>query len=88
MSRIVMVLTSSSGGGALERLTGFWFEELAAPYWEFRDAGHEVHLASIKGGAPPIDPASLDAEAVTESVRRFRGDDKAVAALEQTTPVA
>jgi putative intracellular protease/amidase len=50
------------------------------------EAGSEVEIASIAGGAPPIDPKSLDNP--PESVRRFQGDETAMAALEGTRPVA
>lgn len=84
MSTVVIALTSHDGDGALGRPTGAWFEELATPYWAFLDAGHDVTLASVAGGSPPIDPASLAPEAITASVRRFRADRNAIAALDRT----
>jgi putative intracellular protease/amidase len=33
-------------------------EELAAPYYVFKDSGVEITLASPKGGRPPLDPKS------------------------------
>ena len=59
MSRILMILTSHDQLGDTGRKTGFWLEEFASPYYVFTDAGHEVTLASVDGGAVPIDPASL-----------------------------
>jgi putative intracellular protease/amidase len=43
--KILMVLTSHDQLGDTGRKTGFWLEELAAPYYAFRDAGAEVVLA-------------------------------------------
>ena len=40
----------------LDEMTGFWLEELVAPYHVFKDAGAEVTLASPKGGRPRFDP--------------------------------
>lgn len=51
--KILMVLTSHDRLGDTGRKTGFWLEELAAPYYVFKDAGAEVVLASPKGGVRP-----------------------------------
>jgi putative intracellular protease/amidase len=56
--KILMVLTSHDTLGNTGRKTGFWLEELAAPYFTFKDAGVEIVLASPKGGQPPLDPKS------------------------------
>jgi putative intracellular protease/amidase len=56
--KILMVLTSHDQLGDTGRKTGFWLEELAAPYYVFKDAGAEIVLASPKGGQPPLDPKS------------------------------
>jgi len=82
--KILMVLTSHGKLGATGRRTGFWLEEFAAPYYAFKDAFAEVTLASPLGGQPPLDPASDDPASQTESIRRFKADDKAQAALAQT----
>ncbi len=56
--KILVVLTSHDRLGDTGRKTGFWLEELAAPYYAFKDAGAEFVLASPKGGQPPLDPKS------------------------------
>src|ERR1700693_1688604 len=48
--KVLMVLTSHDKLGDTGRKTGFWLEELAAPYYEFKDAGAQITLASPKGG--------------------------------------
>ena len=87
--RIAIVLTSHGTLGDTGKATGFHYEELAAPYWAFVDAGYQVDLASIAGGAPPHDPSSLpdDEAEVPGSVARFRADDSAQAKLRDTRPV-
>jgi putative intracellular protease/amidase len=50
--KILMVLTSHDELGNTGRKTGFWLEELAAPYFVFKDSGAEITLASPKGGLP------------------------------------
>jgi putative intracellular protease/amidase len=86
--RILMVLTSHSQLGDTGKATGFWLEEVAAPYYVFKDAGAEVTLASPKGGKPPCDPKSDAPEAQTSSTKRFRDDAVASAALAATKVLA
>ncbi|PMZ85552.1 type 1 glutamine amidotransferase domain-containing protein, partial [Pseudomonas sp. FW306-2-11AD] len=64
--------------------TGFWLEELAAPYYVLKEAGAELTLASPKGGQPPLDPKSADESAKTDDTRRFEADSDAKAALANT----
>ena len=82
--RILMVLTSHDQLGNTGRKTGFWLEELAAPYYVFKDAGTEITLASPKGGRPPLDPKSNEPEFRTDLTRRFEKDAAAEAQLDKT----
>ena len=82
--RILMVLTSHDTLGDTGRKTGFWLEELAAPYYTFKDAGAEIVLASPKGGQPPLDPKSNEPNFQTDVTRRFEGDAAAKAQLAST----
>ena len=72
--KILMVLTSHDTLGDTAKKTGFWLEEFAAPYYVFKDAGADIILASPKGGQPPIDPSSDNADAQTDDTRRFKDD--------------
>src|SRR6516162_1529194 len=49
--KVLMVLTSHDQLGDTGRKTGFWLEELAAPYYVFKDARAQITLASPKGAA-------------------------------------
>jgi putative intracellular protease/amidase len=69
--KILIVLTSHDQLGNTGKKTGFWLEELAAPYYTFIDSGAEVTLASPQGGQPPLDPKSNLADAQTETTHRF-----------------
>lgn len=82
--KILVVLTSHDQLGNTGKKTGFWLEELAAPYYVFTDAGAAVTLASPKGGQPPLDPKSDEPESQTDATRRFAGDVAATAALAHT----
>ena len=86
--RILMVLTSHATLGNTGKRTGFWLEELAAPYYVFRDAGATIDLVSPQGGEPPLDPKSDAPDAQTESTRRFRNDPAAQRALASTKKLA
>jgi putative intracellular protease/amidase len=82
--KILIVLTSHDTLGDTGRKTGFWLEELAAPYYVFKDAGAEVVLASPKGGRPPLDPKSNEPDFQTDLTRRFEADGAANAQLSDT----
>jgi putative intracellular protease/amidase len=82
--KILMVLTSHDTLGNTGRKTGFWLEELAAPYYVFKDAGAEITLASPKGGQPPLDPKSDEPMFQTDTTARFKADADANAQLAQT----
>lgn len=82
--KILVVLTSHDTLGDTGKKTGFWLEELAAPYYAFKDAGVELTLASPKGGQPPLDPKSSDPSAQTDATRRFDADPAAKAELAAT----
>ena len=82
--KILLILTSHGQLGDTGKKTGFWLEELAAPYYVFKDAGAELVLASPLGGQPPLDPKSDEPDAQTQDTRRFRADQEAMQALSAT----
>lgn len=82
--KILMVLTSHDQLGDTGKKTGFWLEEFAAPYYVLKDAGHEITLASPKGGQPPLDPKSDEPNSQTDATRRFKADQEAQAQLTST----
>ncbi len=86
--KVLMILTSHDRLGDTGKRTGFWLEELAAPYYVFRDAGADITLASPKGGQPPLDPKSDEPDSQTAATRRFEQDDEAQAALANTAKLA
>ena len=82
--KVLMVITSHDQLGNTGRKTGFWLEELAAPYYVFKDADVDITLASPKGGRPPMDPKSNEAGFRTDLTRRFENDGAAEAQLDKT----
>ncbi len=82
--KILMVLTSHDKLGDTGKKTGFWLEEFAAPYFAFKDAGADLTIVSPKGGQPPLDPKSDEADAQTDATKRFKADTAAQKALANT----
>lgn len=73
--RILIIATSHANMGSAGEKTGVWLAELTTPYYAFVDGGAEVTIASIAGGAVPIDPRSTGDDAKEEeSVRRYLQD--------------
>lgn len=84
--KILMVVTSHAQLGSTSEPTGFWLEELAAPYFEFVNSGAEIQIASPKGGRPPADPRSEDDP--PKSVQAFLADRIAVERLSTTARIS
>ena len=82
--KVLIVLTSHDQLGNTGRKTGFWLEELAAPYYAFHAVGVEMTLASPKGGQPPLDPKSDEPSFQTDLTKRFNADDEAKSRLANT----
>jgi putative intracellular protease/amidase len=82
--KVLIVLTSHDTLGDTGKKTGFWLEELAAPYYAFKDAGADIVLASPLGGQPPLDPKSNEPDFQTDLTRRFEADAAANAQLAAT----
>jgi len=82
--KVLIVLTSHDQLGNTGRKTGFWLEELAAPYYVFKDIGAQITLASPKGGRPPLDPKSNEPSFQTDITRRFEKDAEAEGQLDRT----
>ena len=72
--RVLLVLTSHDQLGDTGEPTGFWYDEMAAPYYRLTDAGVEVAFASPAGGQPPMDPMSNETNYQTEATHRFDDD--------------
>ena len=86
--KILLVLTSHDQLGDSGHKTGFWLEEFASPYYVFKDAGAQLTLASPKGGQPPLDPKSDEADAQTAATERFKADPAAQQVLANTLPLS
>ncbi|MDQ8020700.1 MAG: type 1 glutamine amidotransferase domain-containing protein [Moraxellaceae bacterium] len=87
--KVLIILTSHDRMGDSGKQTGIWSDELAVPYYGFRDAGIDVVLASPRGGVVPFDPNSLKPAGENDAeVDRMLADPVAQAAIRNTVPVA
>src|SRR6478735_10599494 len=62
MTKVLFVVTGADHwtlSDGTKHPTGFWAEELVAPYRAFTDAGHEVVVATPGGVVPVVDQGSL-----------------------------
>jgi putative intracellular protease/amidase len=62
MSKILFVVTGADHwtlADGTKHPTGFWAEELIAPYETFTAAGHDIVIATPGGVVPPVDERSL-----------------------------
>ena len=84
MSAKKVLLVSTSAGEMGGNPTGLWLAELAEPYYILKDAGLDVTVASIAGGAVPIDAGSCKGDFFTVEAKRFMHDADAIGALGHT----
>ena len=83
--KALIILTSHTELGSTGRKTGFYYDEMATPYWRLIDAGFDVDIASVKGGVAPPDPKTLvEPNDRPPMVARFMNDDKAISKLNNT----
>lgn len=87
MSKILFVVTGARHwtlSDGTEHPTGFWAEELVAPYQAFTKAGHEVVVATPGGVVPVVDQGSLSADANggQEQADRVKTDLEAITELQ------
>ncbi len=77
-TKVLFITTSHDKMGDTNVNTGVWLEELAAPYYVFKDAGADVTLASPNGGLVPLDHKSQSIILATYSTKRFLKDAEAI----------
>lgn len=81
--KILIIATSAATMGPGGEPTGLWLEELTTPYYALIDAGADVTLASIAGGAIPVDPRSVKPSGENDaSVERSLADPAFQAMIE------
>jgi putative intracellular protease/amidase len=86
--KILFVTTSHVELGDTGNKTGVWLEELATPYYVFKEAGFDVSIASPNGGEIPTDPKSLAIILATRNTKRFLRDVEALHFLSHSTSLS
>jgi putative intracellular protease/amidase len=86
--RALIVTTSHDRLGDTGRATGVFGSEMSVPYYAFLDSGLVVDLASIRGGAIPVEPWSMSWPLATAADSRFRDDPVAMEKLRASLPIA
>ena len=87
--RTLLIVTSNNRMGDTGKPTGFWAEELAAPYFALHDAGISVDIASPLGGPVPVDPGSIKPKGENAPiVERFLADASLQTQLRQSQRVS
>lgn len=85
--RALVITTSQATLGEGGKATGVFGSELTAPYYAFLDAGMQVDIASIKGGAVPIEPDSFLWLLAAPSDKRYLKDPQARAKVQASLPI-
>jgi putative intracellular protease/amidase len=76
--KVLFVTTSHDKMGDTGDKTGVWLEELAAPYYAFKEISADITLASPGGGQVPLDPKSQAIIIATRNTKRFLKDAEAM----------
>ena len=85
--RALVITTSQATLGEGGKATGVFGSEMTAPYYQFLDAGMEVDVASIKGGAIPVDPISFKWYIIAEADQRYLEDAEFQAKVENSLKI-
>jgi putative intracellular protease/amidase len=76
--KVLFVTTSHDKMGDTGNKTGVWLEEIATPYFIFKEAGASITVASPNGGQVPLEPKSLAIILATRDTKRFLKDAEAM----------
>jgi putative intracellular protease/amidase len=88
MKKILIVVTNCPKYERSDRATGLWLGELVHFYDELSQPGITLDLASPRGGATPLDPASLRRLVTDGAIRSFHADATRMALLARTRAAA
>jgi len=72
--KALVITTSQPTLAPGDRATGVFASEMTVPYYVFKDGGMQVDVASVRGGAIPIDPLSFAWFVESAADKRFKAD--------------
>jgi putative intracellular protease/amidase len=76
--RCLIITTSSHKSDNSDVKTGVWMEDIAGPYFVFKDSGEFITIASPLGGRIPLDDSSNRVEWQTDNTKRFEKNAQAM----------
>ena len=86
--RALIVTTSHDTLGDSGKTTGVWASEMTVPYYAFTDAGMSVDVASIQGGAIPVEGQSVRWPVATPEDKRYLRDAEFRSRVENSLAIA
>jgi putative intracellular protease/amidase len=86
--KVLIICSNHNKLGDTDDVTGVWAEELATPYYTFKDAGFDITIASIEGGEVHIDPASLHGDFKTRHAEKFCINEQTQQQLRESAALA
>ncbi|MEL7217875.1 MAG: type 1 glutamine amidotransferase domain-containing protein [Pseudomonadota bacterium] len=86
--RALIITTSHPTLDPSNDATGVFASEMTAPYYTFLDAGMEVDVASIAGGAIPIDPSSFSWPLISTWDKRYLDDPQFNSRVQRSYAIA
>ena len=87
MSKKILFVLTSATVAPWGKSTGYWLEEVAAPYNHLTALGYEIEIASIAGGVPRVDETSTMEPYTSEDTHKFIADPVATAKMSSTRPI-
>lgn len=85
--KALIITTSHDVLGETGKATGVYPSEMTIPYYEFLDARLDVDIASIEGGAIPIDPIGLRFPMQSHQDKRYLKDEVAKGKTQQSLKI-
>lgn len=86
--RALIVTTSHDTLGDSGKATGVWASEMTVPYYAFADAGMTVDVASIQGGAIPVERQSVRWPVASQADKRYLRDTEFRSRVEDSVAIA
>lgn len=87
LNSLIIISSNSKLDGNTNR-TGVWVQDIAVPYFIFRDAGEVITIASPNGGEIFPDKISLSNAVASEASLRFHQDAQAMYHLSHSLPLS
>ena len=83
----LIIITSNNKLDCSTNKEGVWIQDIAVPYFIFKDAGEVITVASPHGGQIFLDKISLSNAVASEASLRFQQDSQAMYHLTHSLPL-